>query len=487
MPETHQHALLTVAGMSRADALAVKQGVPSLDLMEVAGSSVAREIRQRWATQPVSVLCGPGNNGGDGFVIARILADAGWPVRVSLLGPPERLKGDAAANADRWTDNISPLNIQALDDATLVVDAIFGAGLARPLEGQAKEVIAAVNDRNLTCIGVDTPSGVDGDTGEIKDIAANCALTVTFFRKKPGHLLLPGKDVCGHTVVTDIGIPPQVLEEISPTAWENDPELWRDQFPVASSDDHKYRRGHAVILGSADMTGAARLAARGARRVGAGMLSIAVPSDAVSIYSAGEPGNLIFALDQPNQLSAFLTEKRRNAALLGPGAGISQQTRRLTIESLRTGIATVLDADALSAFADDPEVLFDRISGPCVMTPHDGEFARLFDPSGDKLERVRNAAARSGAVVLLKGGDTVIAHPDGRAVINANAPPELATAGAGDVLAGIIVGLLAQGMDAFEAACAGAWLHGAAAANFGVGLIAEDLPEQLPMVLKRLK
>lgn len=487
MTNPANHMLLTVAEMARADALAVEYGIPSLDLMEAAGASVAAEIRRRWPPQPVVVLCGPGNNGGDGFVIARYLAAAGWRVRLALLGNRTLLKNDANANASRWKGEIETLDPGVLNDASLVVDALFGAGLARPLGGIARDVIETINRRGLSCVAVDTPSGVDSDSGEILGVAPRCALTVTFFRKKPGHLMLPGRIYAGDIVVSDIGIPHEILDQISPQTAENMPDLWRAGLSKHQADDHKYRRGHAVIMGGAEMFGAARLAARGARRAGAGMLSIAAPTAAVGIYATSEPGNLIYALDTPNQLPGFLAKKRRNAILIGPGLGVTKYTRDVVVEALRSGIATVLDADALTVFAENPEALFACIKTTCVMTPHHGEFTRLFDTNGNKLTRARAAAARSRAVMLLKGGDTVIAHPDGRTAINTNAPPQLATAGTGDVLAGIIVGLLAQGMDGFSAACMGAWLHGAAATQFGSGLIAEDLPDQLPSVLEALK
>ncbi|MDA0240089.1 MAG: NAD(P)H-hydrate dehydratase [Proteobacteria bacterium] len=479
--------LLTVEEMGRADALAVEHGVPSLDLMEAAGASVAAEIRRRWPVQPVVVLCGPGNNGGDGFVIARYLKTAGWPVRLALLGETSNLKGDAAANAKRWDGGVEPLSTMVLDGAGLVVDAIFGAGLTRALDGAALEVVNANNAGNMTCVGVDIPSGIDGNSGAVLGAAPCCALTVTFFRKKPGHLLLPGRVYAGETVVSDIGIPAEVLGDINPNTVENHPQNWIAEFPVPTLEGHKYRRGHAVICGGAEMTGAARLAARAARRAGAGMLTIIAPKAAVPIYAVDDPGNIIVSLDQPHDLAAMLLDKRRNAVLVGPGSGLNEETRNKAIEALRSKLPTVLDADALTVFADDPGQLFSWIKGPCVLTPHEGEFDRLFPGGGDKLSRARTAAKRSGAVILFKGADTVIAHPDGRAAINANAPPELATAGAGDVLAGIILGLLAQGMPAFEAAEAGAWLHGAAAQEFGPGLIAEDIPDRLPKVLRLLR
>ena len=478
-------ALLTVAEMQRADSAAIAGGVPGPVLMENAGAAVAREICLRWAPRPVAVLCGPGNNGGDGFVVARLLADAGWPVRLGLLGARAALKGDAAQAAQRWTGAVEPLGPSLLDGAPLVVDALFGAGLVRPLNGVALELVEAMG--GLTVVAVDVPSGVHGDTGAVLGAAPMAALTVTFFRKKPGHLLLPGRLRCGDTVVADIGIPGAVLGSIAPRQWENGPDLWAARYPWPRAESHKYARGHAMVMGGDRMTGAGRLAARAALRVGAGLVSVACPPEAFAIYAAGSPSLIVEPVADDAAFAALLADVRKNAVLLGPGAGVGVHTRARVLAALDAGKACVLDADALTSFAGAPADLLDHLNERCVLTPHEGEFARLFDAEGDKLTRARAAAARCGAVVLLKGADTVVASPDGRAVLNANAPPELATAGAGDVLAGLILGLLAQGMDAFDAACAAAWLHGEAAAQVGPGLIAEDLPDALPAVLRRLR
>jgi hydroxyethylthiazole kinase-like uncharacterized protein yjeF len=474
--------VLSVAEMYRADALTIAGGIAGERLMEAAGWAVAREVRRRFHACRVAILCGPGNNGGDGFVVARLLARAGYAVRLALLGEAVNLKGDAALMAERWRGAVEPLSLDVLERAEVVVDALFGAGLARPLEGAVREIIEEIGRRRLPVIAVDVPSGVDGDTGAILGCAPDALATVTFFRKKPGHLLLPGRLKCGEVVVADIGIPASVLAEVEPPVAENGPALWLDRFPWPSPEGHKYARGHVVVVGGGGMTGAARLAARAARRVGAGLATIAAPPEALAVYRAGEPGTIIASLDD---YASLLADPRKNALVLGPGGGPGIRER--VLDGLRAGKAAVLDADALTAFADDPRVLFKLLSPHMVLTPHDGEFARLFGANaGSRLERARQAAGRAGAVVLVKGADTVIAHPDGRAIINANAPPWLATAGSGDVLAGFIGGLLAAGMDAFEAAAAAAWLHGEAAALFGPGLIAEDLSEALPRVLATL-
>ncbi len=478
-------ALLTVAQMGEADRRTIAAGTPGAELMERAGAAVAAEIMRRFPRQPAVVLCGPGNNGGDGFVAARHLAEAGWPVRLGLLGSRAALKGDAAIHAARWPGPLMDLTPDLLDGAGLAIDALFGAGLGRPIDGAAAIMLKAVAERGIALVGVDLPSGVQGDTGA--DLGAvRAALTVTFERKKPGHLLLPGRDLCGETVVAPIGLDSAALDAIAPACWENGPSLWGAALPRPAAAAHKYGRGHALVLGGYPMTGAARLAARGAARIGAGLVSVAVPAAALPVYAASLLSIMVRPLDEPADLDRLLADGRFNALLIGPGAGASEATRETVLKLLGTGRATVLDADALSIFAGRVPTLQAAIHGPVVLTPHEGEFARLFDLAGDKLARARAAAQATGAVILLKGSDTIVAAPDGRAVINANAPPYLATAGAGDVLAGFIQGLLAQGVPAFEAAAAASWIHGAAAAEFGPGLIAEDLPEQVPAVLRAL-
>jgi NAD(P)H-hydrate epimerase len=480
--------LLRVAEMYRADAAAIARGTSGMTLMENAGAGIAQAIVGRWTRRPVAVLCGPGNNGGDGFVVARLLAERGWPVRLALLGTRAALKGDAALAAKQWTGTAEALTPAVLDGAGLVVDALFGAGLARPLEGEAAATVETANLSGLPIVAVDVPSGVNGDTGLAQGPAIQATLTVTFFRRKPGHLLMPGRRLCGDIHVVDIGIPDAVLDEIRPLGRANEPAAFVDRFPWPAPEGHKYARGHAVIVsGGAAATGAAKLAARAALRIGAGLVTVAAPPEAVPPLAASLEAVMTRSVQGAPGLAAMLKDARLNAILLGPGNGVSTLTRQRVLAALATGRGVVLDADAISTFAGDAATLFAAIKGPTVLTPHDGEFARLFDVAGDRLSRALAAAERSGAVVLLKGPDTVIAAPDGRYAINANAPPTLATAGAGDVLAGMIVGLLAQGMPAFEAAQAAAWLHGEAAARFGPGLTSEDLPDLTPAALGALK
>ncbi|MBY0559105.1 NAD(P)H-hydrate dehydratase [Hyphomicrobium sp.] len=509
--------LLTPAETGEADRLTEAGGTPSLDLMARAGKAVAdvAALMTRGPDTRIAVLCGPGNNGGDGFVAARLLRDHGFDVRVFLLGDKSALKGDAAEMARRWPLPIRPATPDALQSMYLVIDALFGAGLSRPLEGDAAELVEAVNASGLPVLAVDVPSGLDGASGEVRGVAIKARRTVTFFRKKPGHLLMPGRDLCGEVTVADIGIPDSVLGSLKPRLHENAPGLWISDFNWPTDGGHKYDRGHAVIVsGPALQTGAARLGARGALRAGAGVVTLVGNSTATAIIATQVTSIMVRSVSGAEALSDFLRDQRRNAVLIGPGASVGPDTAADVLAILKSSASLVLDADALTSFADpedngdraeasmgflarngdrgpaQPSTLFAAIKGrqaPVVMTPHEGEFKRLFgELPGSKVDRARTAAEQSGAVVILKGTDTVVAAPDGRAIINSNAPPWLATAGSGDVLAGFVTGLLAQRMPAFEAASAAVWLHGEAASAFGIGIIAEDLPDVLPRVLQKL-
>jgi NAD(P)H-hydrate epimerase len=470
--------LLTPEEMYRADALAVAAGVSSLTLMENAGRAVAEDIVRRFGARPMLVLCGPGNNGGDGFVVARLLKRWGWPVRLSLMGSPGRLKGDAAAMAALWDGEVE--SGAFIGGARLIVDALFGAGLSKDFPA---ELAGVINGAGVPVVAVDVPSGLDGLTGRARGAAVRANVTVTFFRKKPGHVLLPGRVLCGEVVVAGIGMPEPVLQAISPKTWLN------AEIPVSppAVSGHKYGRGHAVVVSGGPLnTGAARLAAVAALRSGAGLVTLSGSQQALAVHAAHLSAVMLSEAD----LATLLSDRRKNAVLIGPAAGLGEATRDKVDAVMMSGAATVLDADALTSFADagESERLFRLVAmvpgRPVVMTPHTGEFTRLFsglmEESFSRLEAARRAAATSGAVVVLKGADTVIAAPDGRARINANAPPSLATAGSGDVLAGIVTGLLAQGMPGFEAAAAAVWRHGEAANRHGArGLTADSLLDVL--------
>ena len=489
--------VLTTSEMERADRLTIAEGTPGFALMMSAGQAVAAAAMDLVEEGPILVVAGRGNNGGDGFVAAAELAARGRDVSVILLCERDSLKGDAALAARGWKYPVLPFNPQAIGKPALIIDALFGAGLNRPIKGDPLELIEAVNANGAPVLAVDLPSGINGTTGAVMGAAIDAVETVTFFRRKPAHLLMPGRQHCGRVRVADIGIDAQVLAEIKPQTFENAPSSWQTSFPVPGIDGHKYARGHAVIVsGELASTGAARLAARGALRAGAGLVTVASPRDALAVNAAALTAVMVRAIDTPVEFSDMIGDRRLNAVAIGPGAGVSERTRDFVHTALSARRGLVLDADALTSFAEAPERLFESIKAngeaQVVLTPHEGEFPRLFSdmsnkhPGRSKLERVRAAAERSGAVVLLKGPDTVIASPDGRASIASNAPPWLATAGAGDVLAGMITAFLAQRVPAFEAACIGVWMHGEAAGEAGPGLIAEDLPEVMPAVFRRL-
>jgi hydroxyethylthiazole kinase-like uncharacterized protein yjeF len=489
--------VLTTAEMEHADRLAIAGGTPGFALMLRAGQAVAEAAMDLVAQGPILVVAGRGNNGGDGFVAATELVARGRSVSVILLCERDTLQGDAALAARGWKGPVLPCNAPAVGAPALIIDALFGAGLNRPVKGDPHDIIEAINASGAPVLSVDLPSGVNGTTGATMDVAVRATETVTFFRRKPGHLLLPGRVHCGRVRVADIGIDAGVLDEIRPLTFENIPKLWREAFPVPRIDGHKYARGHAVVVsGDIAATGAARLTARGALRAGAGLVTVASPRDALAINASALTAVMIRAIDTKAEFADLLADKRLNVCVIGPGAGVGERARAFVLAALSAQRGLVLDADALTSFADAPDHLFEAIKSSgdsqVVLTPHEGEFPRLFSdmsnkhPLRSKLERVRAAAERSGAVVLLKGADTVVASPDGRAAIAANAPPWLATAGAGDVLAGMIGGFLAQGVLAFEAACMGVWMHGEAGSEAGPGLIAEDLPEVLPAVFRRL-
>lgn len=486
--------LLTTEEMGEADRLAMSGGTPGMELMEAAGAAVAREVIWRYPdAECVAVLCGPGNNGGDGFVAARHLIGHGYAVRLALLGEAAKLKGDAAEMAMRWEGGVEPLTPASLKDADVVVDALFGAGLTRDVECAAAEVIAALNASHLPVVAVDVPSGIDGTTGQVRGNAPRAEATVTFFRRKPGHLLLPGRAHCGAVRVADIGIADTVLDAIEPQAFANEPPLWLGCYPWPAIEAHKYARGHlTVVSGGPEATGAARLGARAGLRIGAGLVTLCGTRAATAVNAAHCTAIMVRSFAGPKGLSAILKDERHNVLMMGPGAGTGTKTRELALTALKSAAACVFDADALTSFETSAKTFFKAVGAhraPVVLTPHEGEFARLFGKPkspGSKLDRARAAAKASGAIVLLKGADTVVAAPDGRAAINENASAWLASAGSGDVLAGMVAGLLAQRMPAFEAACAAVWLHGEAGTQVGPGLIAEDLPECLPVILGQL-
>lgn len=512
--------LLTSAQMRAVEAAAIGSGaVTGLELMERAGRGVVEAMFETWpdmaaAPARVAILCGPGNNGGDGFVVARLLRGWGWKVEVWLFGDPERLPPDAGANHDRWRAAGGAVTAWAGAEAgfapgadtALLVDALFGTGLGRPVEGFAG-FARATQGTGPRVVAVDIPSGLCADSGRYlrregapAEPQIRADLTVSFHAEKLGHRLAEGPAACGRVVVKDIGLRGGAGGAVCLA----DPEA--GQAAAAKAGAHKYTHGHALVLsGGAGRTGAARLAARGALRIGAGLVTLGVPGAAQQEVAGQITAVMLRRVEDGDGLGEVLRDRRFNALCLGPGLGLERARELVRVAcDAPEPRSVVLDADALTAFADDPEVLFAVLHARCVLTPHGGEFARLFPdiaerldrapktgPAFSKVEAARQAAARAGCVVLLKGPDTVIAAPDGRAAISSaaygRAVPWLATAGAGDVLAGFITGLLARGFTPMAAAESAAWLHVECARSFGPGLIAEDLTETLPAVLRELR
>jgi hydroxyethylthiazole kinase-like uncharacterized protein yjeF len=499
-----RNELLEPAEMAEADRLAIAQGpLDGYGLMQRAGEAVAAVVLERYpGAKKVHVLCGPGNNGGDGYVVARLLKESGADVALWVSGEPW-LGSDAALAAAECPVERRQLSAFAAEPGSLVVDALYGAGLSKPLSGDAARAAGIATDLGLAVVAIDLPSGVSGESGAILGTAFRAATTVTFARRKPGHWLLPGRDLCGEIVLADIGIGDPVIAQVAPRTYENGPALWLSSFPVPATDAHKYKRGHTCVFsGGPSATGAARLSALAAARSGAGAVTVLSPANAMQVNAAHLTSIMLRKADAVADLGPFLADRRPSSLVLGPGFGVGEKAREFVLallgigEGPNAGVAgLVLDADGITSFRDDQRPLFDAArrpgAPPLVMTPHEGEFGRLFadiaeDGVLSKLARARAAAQRANATIVYKGADTVIAAPDGRAAINGNGAPWLATAGSGDVLAGIIAGLLAQGMPAFEAACAAVWVHAEAGSRFGPGLIAEDLPTAMVPVLREL-
>ena len=487
--------ILTPREMTRADAATIAGGTPGIELMGRAGRAVA-DAASRMAPRGgrILVAAGPGNNGGDGLIAATALAGQGYRVSVILLGSLDRMRGDAAEAARDWRGETLTPEQAPFHEADLVIDALFGTGLARDLDGAARAMVEQIDAAGRPVLAVDLPSGLDGETGEVRGVVVKAARTVTFATRKPCHLLMPGRAYCGPVEVADIGIPPETLAKMGGRLFVNAPELWRDRLPRPGLASHKYDRGHTLVAsGGATRTGAARLSAIAALRIGSGLVTIASPPEALGVNAAHLTAIMLRGCDGPEGLHHILKDPRFNALVLGPALGVHANTRAMVAVAVQAQRGLVLDADALTSFEGLASELHQAFRhAPTVLTPHEGEFARLFSDHPDlldppsKVERALRAAAYTGAVVLLKGADTVIAAPDGRAAINENGTPYLGTAGSGDTLCGVIAGLMAQGLPAFEAACAGTWIHAEAGASFGPGLISEDLAGLLPGVLRDL-
>lgn len=488
-PEEAPKRVVALADLAAADRAADEAGLPLATLMDRAGRAVAAAMRARWAPSPVTVLCGPGNNGGDGYVAAQALREAGWPVAVVALAPPHGPAANAAAQAWGAEPGGAQGAERALESADLVVDALFGAGLSRPLDAPTRALLAhAAQDGGRPLVAIDLPSGLAGDDGRVAEGVQAATLTVTFAARKRAHVLEPAASLCGELVVADIGLGPHLCAQGPPT-WVNGPSLWAHAYPWPRTSTYKTQRGRLLVVsGGAHATGAARLAARAGLRIGAGLVTVMSPPSALIVNAAALEAVMVRPFADAQALGAAATEAQ--AVVIGPAAGVGERTASNVHALAATGARLVVDADALTSFKADPSALFALLEEGDVLTPHPGEFERIFPgllaASAQRIDAAREAARRAGAVVLLKGGDTVVAHPDGRAAVNTVRAPWLATAGSGDTLAGMIGGLIVQGMTSFDAACCAAWLHAEAGRRHGPGLISEDLAELIPGVLRHL-
>lgn len=479
--------LLTCDEIRAAERAAEAAGVSMWDLMAAAGEACADIVLALHPAGPVMVLAGPGNNGGDAFVAARALRAAGRNVTLyELAAGPRTPEAERARSG--WASEIHPLGDYAPAGSDIVLDGLFGAGLSRPLSGEPARLAEAVAELGLPVVAIDVPSGLNGDHGRVEGPVFRATDTVTFGAGKPAHVLHPAAGLCGRVHVMTIGFESQV-DAMAGRLFENGRGLWLSRFPWPAAQSHKHQRGRMhVVSGGLASTGAARLAAQAGLRSGAGVVTVLCPPGALIVAASSLTAVMVASFGGPDELVA-LTEAS-DAVVIGPAAGVTEATRK-NVEALAgAGRALILDADALSVFAGEADALEALLIAPAVLTPHAGEFERLFpgllERSVNKVEAARQAAALTGAVVLLKGPDTVVAAPDGHAVVNTHGTPFLATAGSGDTLAGIVAGLMAQGMDAFDAACAGAWLHGDAGLRIGPGLTAEDLGGALRDALKDL-
>ena len=481
--------ILTPSEMGEADRLTIASGISGQQLMDAAGYAIADAVLANHPDMRRAViLCGPGNNGGDGYVAARLLKARGVDIVLFRNGEPKP-GTDASQAAALWHGASLPLGFLQLKAGDVVIDALYGAGFKGKLKGEDAQAVEAVNQSGLPVIAVDLPSGLDGQSGQHQGVAIRATRTVTFFRKKPGHLLFPGRCLCGEVIVADIGISPRTLAEIGVQLFENSKAAFAVELPRPFAQTHKYKRGMAgIFTGDATATGAARLSAAAAQRAGAGAVTLLAPDEALATISAHVTSVMMRSCNGATALKPILADAKFRAFVIGPGFGRFMQLKEIVLALLAADNARplVLDADVFSAFALEGETLFAAIKAcgqPVILTPHEGEFARVFADLArsdlPKHEKARQAAARAQAVIILKGADTVIAAPDGRAAINSNGRPDLATAGSGDVLAGFAGGLIAQGMPAFEAACAAVWYHGEAGNRLGHGAVAEELATEI--------
>ncbi len=482
--------VFSTATCYQADRAAIDRGRLGVDLMEAAGSGIAEQIFSEFSPCPVQVFCGPGANGGDGYVVARHLYEAGWPVFLTVCA-----KTVPATDADKMEQalpsGVSITGTEISCNIGLIVDCIFGAGLKRPISGELAELVNHINAHPAKVVSADLPSGIFGDNGKVSPPAIKADMTVTFECLKPAHVLEPARSQCGKIKVIAIGFPDGLLDNFDPVAIVNQRNLWPEIPKAPEAVTHKHSRGRLLVMcGGALHTGAARLAARAGLRIGAGWVTLAGSKKSMQVCAAHETSVVLLARDRGEPVSSLLQAQNPDCIIIGPAGGVGKDMRRDVLELLAHNKPTVLDADALSSFADDPDTLFDACHSNTVLLPHEGEFARLFgqlgSEFGNKIERVQAAARLAGCTLLLKGADSVMATASGRIVVNTHTSGWLASLGSGDVLAGMVAGLMAQGHRGFEALCAAVWMHGELGRRLGPGLIAEDLPKAIPLILRDL-
>jgi NAD(P)H-hydrate epimerase len=469
--------ILNTEQMQMLEHKTAETGISRVEMMERAGNAVAAFIRRTYSPCKILVCCGPGNNGGDGIVTAIALRKQGWRVTLASDCFDQTCSKQTAHFRKQWAHSVISLAEAKKEHWDLIVDALFGIGLPRPITGIYLDTIAWMNASGVPIVSIDMPSGINSDTAQIEGIAVNARQTVTFQHIKIGQVLLPGLSHVGQLIVVDIGL----LKDTCYTAQINTPHIWQKHLPHLSLTDHKYARGQLVILGGNTITGASRLAAHAARRMGAGMVIVLCDSRVIPIYNR-EPGLIVHDI---SHLDQYLEDSRTTGFLIGPGFGVGKETCMLTQRLIQSGHPCVIDADAITSFAKNSQDLFALNLSKCVLTPHHGEFVRVFSEKETKIASTYLAAKESGATVLYKGADTVIS--DGEEVyVNTNGSPHLATAGTGDVLAGMIAGLLARDVTPLDAALIASWLHADCAERIGHGLIAEDISNALPAALKDL-
>lgn len=505
--------LFSLNEMQRADALAIQSGISGLSLMEQAGNRVACKIEQICeGPSRLCILAGPGNNGGDAFVVARLLSRRAYKIDTFMFCLKDMQKSckesDAKKMQEKWVKeggklhSIEDLNAlkESIDGSALIIDGIFGAGLSRNIEGPLIEIIERFNQANTPVLAIDVPTGMNGNTGQIMGAAIKADYTVSFHAPKQGHKLYPGKDICGKLYIENIGISERVTQNIAPKQYENTPELWKACLKPRSAQSHKYNYGAVlVVAGDHTMRGASVLSSNAAIKAGAGLVTLALNKEEEGTVHpqsfAAIMHNVIPETSDEKAWVELFAEKKITGALIGPGTSPSEETRQKCLALLKQNSRVLLDAGALTAFKGHRDALIEAIKArketepKVILTPHEGEFKKLFPAFdlSDKVNAAREAARETQAIILIKGADTVIASPDGRVIINTNAPPTLATAGTGDVLAGIITALASnKDNPTFEAAAAGVYIHAECANQISSELVADDLIGQIPMAKKKV-